>query len=172
MTNWEYVYINGKQFENQKLDHSRFGFADLDMNRFNAVSMHYAQFNHANLRDCLFTNCDLGSASFNKADLTHANFTGSDLEDCSFEGANLRYVTGLKMVTPVGHNGRNLYAYVYQGKIRIQAGCRNDVPKAIRVAVREDYDDDPINQADYMDAITLLEKWGRRELVRVKAITT
>lgn len=167
---WERVYLNCRTIKSLNLGSARFGSADLDNNLFETVDFRFARFYDAALQNTHFIDCNLIAANFNEANLSHVDFTGSNLMDCTFEGTNLRHVTGLKMITPVGCNGRNVYAYVDQGQIRIQAGCRNDEPDGIRAAVREDYADDPVNKADYLDAVTLLEKWGKRELKRVKTL--
>ena len=94
-------------------------------------------------------------------DLIRANLYGATLY-----GANLYGANGVKTVAPVGQSGRLIYAYIHEAQIHIQAGCRNGTPDEIRAAVEKDYASNLDGQADYMDAIDLLEKWGKRELAR------
>ena len=94
-------------------------------------------------------------------DLIRANLEGATLY-----GANLYGANGVKTVAPVGQSGRLIYAYIHEAQIHIQAGCRNGTPDEIRAAVEKDYASNLDGQADYMDAIDLLEKWGKRELAR------
>ena len=109
---------------------------------------------------------DLIRANLEGATLYGANLYGANLEGANLYGANLYGANGVKTVAPVGQSGRLIYAYIHEAQIHIQAGCRNGTPDEIRAAVEKDYASNLDGQADYMDAIDLLEKWGKRELAR------
>lgn len=167
--NLSWIRIGRVSIENAASNHHRYTNAIITGVNFTNSVMRHCRFHDAVLCSSTFTNVDFYDSSFGKADLEGVEFINCNLNDCNFAQADLRSVKGLKTVLPVGGHGRLVYAYVLDGQIRIQAGCRNGTPIEIRDAVNDDYEDDPVNKADYLDAVKLLEAWGKREIKRLKA---
>lgn len=159
-----------------QLPYFQFEECNLGWSNFSHANLHWAEFRECRLVAARFNDADLNGSVFHKTDLSGADFTGANLANASFVGADMIGVIGLKIICPVGGSGRLIYAYVYEGKIRIQCGCHNGTPKETRAAIERKYGkggywDEPDDLADYLDAVALLEKWGQRELERVKALS-
>lgn len=134
-----------------------------------------ANFDHTSLEDAICYGCD-----FTNANLEQVNLERAQMQNCEFANANLKNVyiygtdfiraKGIKLLGPVGGTGRTIYAYTHNGEIRIQAGCFNGTPNELREAVNAKYchKSDLHDRMDYRDAIAYLERWGNRELKRVK----
>lgn len=167
---WHRVGLNGYHFKGVNLHGFSFNNADLDNCHFEDCDLRYTRFSHSVMRDTRFMNCDMEGAGLFNVDLRWSTFVNCNLEAVDLERSQIRLVRGVKIVSPVGRGGRLLYAYVHEGKTRIQAGCRNDVPAAVKAAVLHDYEAGSMYQADYLDAIKLLESWGKREAKRLKAL--
>lgn len=165
---WSRVMLNYHRFTQHDFYNFNFREADLDGCIFENMNLRSVSFDGASLHEAYFKDCNLSEVGWSRTDLTRTKFINCDLSGIGLDQINIRCVTGLKVVGPVGRAGRNIVGYVYDGEIRIQAGCRNDKSNGIRAAVREEYAYDLMNQADYYDAIKLLEAWGKREIKRLK----
>lgn len=164
----DWIWIGWVSTENVASNHHRYINAVITGVDFTNSTMRHCRFNSAKLCSSTFTNVDFYDSSFDKADLEGVEFINCNLNDCYFVQADLRNVKGLKTVSPVGSHGRLVYTYVLDGEIRIQAGCRNGTPIEIRDAVNRDYENDPVNKADYLGAVKYLEQWGKVEIKRLK----
>jgi hypothetical protein len=151
--------LNGKLFDHAQLYNTH----------FTNGSMRNSRFTNANMHSGTYINVDFFDAGFYKADLEGVEFINCNLAYCRFAQADLTRVRGLRTITSVGDYGRLIYAYVYNGEIRIQAGCRNGTVAEIKAAVADKYEYDKDGLQDYNDAIWLLERWGKREIKRLKA---
>jgi hypothetical protein len=157
-------------FENLDASYLRFakGFASLQ--HFTRCDLNNANFFGSQMTETVFENCNLFDVSFRNCDLTGAEFLNCNMKMLNIWGADLDRVEGLKVVSSVGSRGRLVYAYVYEGETRIQAGCRNATPDKMREAIDMTYggfsEDNP-DREDYLDAVLLLERWGEREMTRL-----
>jgi hypothetical protein len=163
---WMRTHFNDHQ--NVNADYKVFNNAHLGATNFKDSLFHSCRFINAKMWHSTFTNVDFSNSDFNSADLEQSEFINCDLKDCWFIGAALFHVQGLRVISGVGHHGRLIYAYVYNGEIRIQAGCRNDMPEAVREAIKYEYRDS-VYLADYLGVVKLLENWGKLEIKRLKA---
>lgn len=166
----EYASVRRFQGSGLNLKYRNFHHASITVSHFTDCQMRHTAFGEAALSYTTFTNCDLDEADFAKADLSEVDFRNCNLEGCYFGGAFAMAVRGLKTISPVGSKGRLIYAYVYDGDLRIQAGCRNGTADEIRAAVKLNYDDDPVGRRDYLGAIKYLEAWGKDEKRRLKQL--
>lgn len=128
----------------------------------------YCRFINTQMWYNTFTDVDFKGSDFTHTDLEQSEFINCNLKNCWFVTANIPRVKGLKTVSPVGHHGRLIYAYVHNGEIRIQAGCRNATPDNMRTAIMSNYDKGAY-RSDYLGAIKYLEAWGKSEIKRLKA---
>jgi hypothetical protein len=159
-------------FTNRKLPYlsianSRFNDCD-----FSGSDLHSSRLADNQMCYCNFSNANLSNVRFNDSDLEGSAFRNANMRSVTLVGAEINRTTGLKVVVPVGQQGRLVYAYTHDGKVLIQAGCRNASPATVRKAIKDDYEPDDPDYADYMDAVLLLEKWGKRELKRIAIFAT
>ena len=87
---------------------------------------------------------DFRGANLCAANLYGADLYGADLRDADLRGANLcradlRGARGVAAAGPVGEESRMIYGHIFQGEIRIQAGCRNMPVEEMKTAVQEKY---------------------------------
>lgn len=167
--NLNWIRIGEISIENVASNHRHYANAIITRVNFTNSAMRHCHFNSAILCSSTFTNVDFFDSIFTKTDLEGVEFINCDLSDCYFVQADLSNTKGLKTVFPVGSHGRLIYAYVLDGEIRIQAGCRNETPTEIRDAINYSYEDDPVNKADYLGAVKYIEQWGKAEIKRLKA---
>lgn len=163
------VFMNGREFANLDMAWRRFEHADLDYCSFENCDLNGVNFTDASVRGVKFINCSLSGASFRDTHLNYAEFVNCDLDGITLIGTRVKETSGLMTIAPVGRSGRTVYAYVRDGKIRIQAGCRNATPTQTRKAIREDYADYEAGCEEYLDAVKFLERWGEREIARLSA---
>lgn len=168
MTMWKGSRLIQRDFKDMNFYCNDFTHCVLNGSTFIDCNLTGARFNHSELNGVQFINCDLNASCFYSADMRWCKFQNSDLETVNFNQAYIGMVKGLKIVDPVGDHGRLVYAWVIDGEIHIQAGCRNAAPLELREAIERDYWHDPDGLADYLDAVTLLENWGKREINRLK----
>lgn len=142
--------LYGSNFTDANLDHASFRASDLDA--------------------AIFRNARLYSTSLTYAELVETDFTNADLQDANLQNVDLTRARGIKVIAPVGYHGRIIHAFTRNGKVWVQAGCRCASPAQVRKAIKEEYDSESPDYADYMDAVNLLGKWGTRELARIKAL--
>lgn len=159
-------------------------FSDLNLTgfAFHKAYVVYTLFTGAILCHAGFVNATLTGSVFHSANMRNVDLCRADLEETDFANADLMYayllqaslswVKGFKVVAPVGRAGRLIYAYTRNGEIRIQAGCRNATPDDMRTAIRNTYHtaDRRDDRNDYLDAVKLLESWGKREIKRVRKL--
>lgn len=163
------VFMNYKEFANLDMAWRRFEHADLDYCTFENCNLTGVNFTAASVRGAKFINCSLSGASFRDTHLNYTEFVNCDLDGITLIGTQVKKTSGLTTIAPVGRSGRTVYAYVRDGKIRIQAGCRNATPTQTRKAIREDYASNSAYQEEYLDAVKFLERWGKREIARLSA---
>lgn len=149
------------------IDFERCAFRNCTFDGANLTSMNAR---HAQFESCTFVGAHLSNADFSHTDMLYCYFTNADLESVALENTDIRMSEGLKIIMPVGSNGRLVYAYTRAGKTRIQAGCRNATPRQMRKAIKEDYNARDPNYDDYMTAVSFFEAWGKREKLRLAAL--
>lgn len=154
--------LDGVDLSNLDFDHSRLAGCS-----FRGANLQSVSFTFAELSSSEFDHADLRWANMNYSELMNCDFSDANLEECGLYNTDIHGAHGLKIVVPVGERGRLVYAFTRNGKLQVQAGCRCDTVSKVRAAIRRGYHADSPEYADYMDAMNLLAKWGKRELARL-----
>lgn len=159
---WQFASLKNVVIANKNFNHANLSVTDISNSEITNCL-----FNHVSLHSSLYTNVNFTHCDFSYTDFEQSEFVNCNLKNCWFGGTLIPRVRGLKTVNPVGQYGRLIYAYVFNGEIRIQAGCRNDTPDAVREAIMWDYEKGA-DRSDYLGAVKYLEYWGKAEIKRLK----
>ena len=123
-TDLRYTYL----YDANLIDANLIG-ANLRGANLRGANLRDADLEGADLRGANLRGADLEGADLRDANLSGADLEGADLRDANLSGANL---IGAKGIATALIGNYLVFAYVYDNKIRVQAGCRNMELHAMR----------------------------------------
>lgn len=167
-----FAWMRKRNLGHLNLENAQLRFADLE-----GAKLHNANFRNADLEWANLKNADLDSAQFYKAELVganlenaamrnadlgdsncaSANFKGAYLHETNFYGAYLASAIAIVSVSGVGSEGRYAWFWVYEGKLRIMAGCFNGTKEALLLRSKNKAGTDSQHYKGYAAAIAYAE---------------
>ncbi len=175
---------DGKQLDHLDMHYQRFKDRSYYHRQFTNCDFHGADFNECMFDHCTFTNNNFLGTTFRRCHFDTVTFTGDwrsvefehcAFQDCQFVDADLANslmdspslwnTAGIMMAGPVGVKGRTIWAYVYKGKTMFRVGCKTDSYNTMLQRIYRKYGTE---NKDYLDAMKLLYRWGKRRIVALK----
>lgn len=127
--------------------------ADMSWADLRGADLTWADLTGADLIAADLTAADLSWVNLTRADLSYADLTGARLNGADLTGADLTWAVSIASITPVGREGRTVYAVAHDAGPMIDTDCGWDSLSDTIANIQAEYADDPAARDRYIAAV-------------------